>query len=259
MRSCRTKSIPRAVTNGFGLVFGGRAREGRMQSEAACAARVHGGLAVPKSLAAEPHGSFNQALTTGQEADDALEAEVNKLVGAGAPALARLSETELLARVIQGEPTLAVREKTLILTTLLNEAGEVAAAQDRPEEARECRLKALHLLLDVLGRGEIFECPEFVPAVDVVVTSLQDAPLPPRTRALVMQHYERAGEFAKAEDAFFALLEADRASREIVDFGIAFYERLLTQSDAALAAANLPRSEVEEGLKDLQRRLKTLA
>ncbi len=194
-----------------------------------------------------------------QEADDALDAEFNKLVGAGAQALARLSETELLARVIEGEPTLAVREKTLILTTLLNEAGDVAAAQDRPEEARECRLKALHLLLDVLGRGEIFECPEFVPAVDVVVTSLQDAPLPPRTRALVMQHYERAGEFAKAEDAFFALLEADRASREIVDFGIAFYERLLTQSDAALAAANLPRSEVEEGLKDLQRRRKTLA
>src|SRR6266568_3293677 len=128
------------------------------------------------------------------QAGDALDAEFNKLVGAGAPALARLSETELLARVIQGEPTLAVREKTLILTTLLNEAGDVAAAQDRPEESRECRLKALHLLLDVLGRGEIFECPEFVPAVDVVVTSLQDAPLLARTRALLMQHYERAGE-----------------------------------------------------------------
>src|SRR5260370_22900768 len=38
-----------------------------MQSEAAGAARVHGGLAVPKSLAAEPHGDFNQALTTGPE------------------------------------------------------------------------------------------------------------------------------------------------------------------------------------------------
>jgi hypothetical protein len=54
------------------------------------------------------------------------------------------------------------------------------------------------------------------------------------------------------------LLEADPGNRDIFDFGIAFYQRLLAQNDAALAAANLPRPEVEEGLKDLQRRRNTL-
>jgi hypothetical protein len=47
-------------------------------------------------------------------------------------------------------------------------------------------------------------------------------------------------------------LEAEPDNAVIVEFGIAFYQRLLAKSDAALTEANLPRSEVEEGLKELQ-------
>jgi len=69
-----------------------------------------------------------------------------------------------------------------------------------------------------------------------------------------MQHYERAGEFAKAEDALFVMLDAEPDNQAIVEFGIAFYERLRPQSDAALNAADLPRAEVEDGLEKLQGR-----
>src|SRR6266516_846120 len=124
-----------------------------------------------------------------------------------------------------------------MLTTLLTKADDVAAGQGRPEQSRECYLKALHLLLDTLGRGEVSECPEFVPKVEGLVIALA-APLPPRTHALLMQHYERTGEFAKAEDALFALLEAGPDNDAIVEFGIAFYERLLRQSDRSLKEAN---------------------
>jgi hypothetical protein len=188
------------------------------------------------------------------EASEELDAEFKKLLGDGAPAVARLSETELLARLMQDGPTHALRDKTLILTTLLKEAGDVAAAADRTEESRDFYFKALHLLLDVLARGEVFECPEFVPKVEMLRESLANIPLPARTLALLMQHYERTGEFAKAEDAFHALLGTEPANEAIVEFGIAFYQRLLAQSDAALAETNLPRAEVEEGLKELQAR-----
>jgi uncharacterized protein DUF6483 len=188
------------------------------------------------------------------EMSETLDAEFQQLIGAGPQVVARLSETELLARLLQGEPTQVVRDKTLVLTAQLKEAGDVAAAQDRPEDSRECYLKALHLLLDTLAHGEVFECPEFVPKVGMLVAALQPTPLPVRTHALLMQHYERTGEFAKAEDALFAMLDAESDSEGIVAFGIVFYERMLTQSDATLTAANLPRAEVEEGLKELQRR-----
>jgi len=190
------------------------------------------------------------------EVEEELDAEFKKLTGEGAPALGRLSETELLARLMSAGPTHALRDKTLILTTLLKEAGDVAVAEDRAGEGREFYLKALHLLLEVLGGEDPVECPEFVPKVALLVAALEPEPLPVRTLAMLMHHYEQTGQFARAEDALFAMLEAEPDNGKIVEFGIAFYHRLLLHGDAALAEANLPRAEVEEGLKELEARRK---
>jgi len=198
------------------------------------------------------------SLKQGQQWTEAarnLEAEFKRLIGDGSK-VESLSETELLARLMHDGPTHLLRDKTLMLVTLLKEAGDVAAAENRLDASRECYLKALHLLLDVLARGEVFECPEFVPKIEMLVTVLQPVRLPARTQAMLMQHYERTGEFAKAEDALFAVLEASPHDDALVKSGMAFYQRLLAQSDAALSAACLPRAEVEEGLKELQRRQK---
>jgi hypothetical protein len=191
------------------------------------------------------------------EAGEALDDEFKRLVGDGAQAVARLSETDLLARLAQEGPTQIVREKTLLLTTLLKEAGDVATAEDRAGEGRECYLKALHLLLDVLGREDVFEFPEFVPRVESLKEALEGMLLPMRTHAMLMQHYERTGEFAKAEDELFAMLDAEPENKRLVEFGCAFYRRLLAQTDTALNDANLPRAEVEEGLKELDARKKS--
>ena len=196
------------------------------------------------------------SLKQGQQWNEAarnIEAEFKRLIGDGSQ-VERLSETELLARLMQDGPTHLLRDRTLMLVTLLKEAGDVAGAENRLQAGRQCYLKALYLLLDTLARGEVFECPEFVPKIEMLVTVLQPTPLPGRTQALLMHHYERTGEFGKAEDALFALLDAGPDDDETIRFGVAFYQRLLAQSDAALSAANLPRTEAEEGLKELQRR-----
>ena len=187
------------------------------------------------------------------EASVALDEEFKRLIGCGAQSVAHLSETELLARLLQGEPTQAVRQKTLLLTTLLKEAADVAAAEGRTDASHDCYLKALHLLLETLAGGEVIEWPEFVPKIDRLVSALDPAP-PPRTQVMLMQHYEHTGEFAKAENALFALLDAEPGNEALADFGVSFYQRLLEKTDAALSEGNLPRAEAEEGLKELQRR-----
>jgi hypothetical protein len=208
-----------------------------------------------------------EALSRGREwnaAAELLDEAFLRLTGMGAQAVAKLSETELLAQLIRGEPTQVVREKTLMLTALLKKAGDLAATQGSreprdlacsgDEQARACYLKGLHLLLEVLARQEISDFPEFVPTVESFVLALQDAPLPLESQARLMQHYERTGEFAKAEDALFAMLEAEPENPAIVDFGIAFYERLGAQSDQSLTAGNLPRAELDAGLMELRKR-----
>jgi hypothetical protein len=67
-----------------------------------------------------------------------------------------------------------------------------------------------------------------------------------------MQHFEQLGEFAKAEDVLFATLDAQPAQPGLREFGMAFYQRLMSKSDAALSAGNLPRPELEAGLAELR-------
>ena len=101
---------------------------------------------------------------------------------------------------------------------------------------------------------KVFECPEFVPKIEEFVAALQEAPLPLQTQGRLMEHYERAQEFGKAEDALFAMIEAEPGNRAIVEFGIVFYERLAGHSDDSLKEGNLPRPELEASLAELRER-----
>jgi tetratricopeptide (TPR) repeat protein len=186
------------------------------------------------------------------EAAVVLDQEFQKLIGSGAETVATLSETELIARVLSGESTQIVREKTLLLVALLKEAGGIHAALNRTEESRACYLKALNLLLQArLQEEDGVELPGYVPKIDDLELALKDS-LPSTTRAALMQHYERLGDFAGAEDQLFEILELEANARRVLDWGIAFYERLQRLSDDALVAGNLPRSELESGLAELQ-------
>ena len=187
-----------------------------------------------------------------QEAVSLTDEELRKLAGSNAHDLAQLSETELLARLVQGEPTQIVREKTFMLVTLLNEAADVAIAEDRSEDGRACYLKGLNLLLDLLAEDEISASPSFVPKIEVLVSALADQPLPRSTHVRLMLHYERTGDFAKAENALFAMIDTEPNQPGLIEFGRAFYNRLSIHSDAALVAGNLPRPEIEAGLEELR-------
>src|SRR5262245_24842230 len=100
------------------------------------------------------------------EADQTLNEEFKRFVGMGAAEVERLNDTELLAQAIQGEPSLAVRDKTLLLAGLLKEAGDFAVARDQLDEGRAWHLKGLHLLLDTLSREESLDTPDCVPRVE---------------------------------------------------------------------------------------------
>ncbi|HEV2209521.1 MAG TPA: DUF6483 family protein [Verrucomicrobiae bacterium] len=191
-----------------------------------------------------------------REAALATDDEFRKLVGSGADALLALSDTELLAKLIQSEPTQVTRDKTLMLATLLKERGDLAAGEGR--DSVPYHLKALHLLLEVLARDEPDDCPEFVPRVDELVGALGTTAVPLATQARLMQHFERTGQFGKAEDRLYEMLEQEPDQAGLVEFGLAFYDRVAQHSDAALAEGNLPRAELEAGKGELwQRRAAT--
>jgi hypothetical protein len=185
------------------------------------------------------------------EATGVVEDEVRRLLGTDARSVLALSETELLAKLIQAEPPQAMREKMWLVTTLLKEAGDTAAGEGRSEESRAFFLKGLHVLLETLVENDEADFPDFVPRVELFLNALQGAPLPLETHARLMQHYERTGQYAKAEDQLFAMLEAAPAHPGLKELGFGFYKRLQGKTERELSDGGLPREEVEAGLAEL--------
>jgi hypothetical protein len=188
------------------------------------------------------------------QASSEITRSTQQLTGSGMPELLQLSETELLARLIQNEPDVAVESKTFMTATLLKAQGDLLAGQDRPEEGRAYYLKGLHLLLETFGRSQPVVRPDFVPTIEIFLAALADRPLPTATNAMLMQHYERLGDFARAEDALFEILDAELSKVELLEFGRRFFERLLRHDDATLNSGNLPRAEILSALAELDER-----
>jgi hypothetical protein len=64
------------------------------------------------------------------------EQEFKRISGIDSESLLKLSETELLAKLIQDDALQSVREKIFFLTTLLKEAGDIAVAEGHRGESR---------------------------------------------------------------------------------------------------------------------------
>lgn len=186
------------------------------------------------------------------EAGEDLDRAFLDLMGKGADAVSQLSETELLAHLTLNEPTHVVRQKSLMLIALLQEAGQFHIAEHREEQGHACLLKALDLSLALQLQDTDFEFPEFVPKVEMLHEQLREVPLPLRTQAALWRHYERIGAYSKAEDVLYSLLEAEPNNAALISEAKLFYERLLRQSDKALEAGNLPREEVASALSELR-------
>jgi tetratricopeptide (TPR) repeat protein len=185
------------------------------------------------------------------EAGEDLDREFQNLVGKGADAVSKLSETELLAQLTTDGPTHVVRQKSLMLVALLQEAGQLHMAEGREEDARACWIKALDVALMLQLQDADVELPEFVPKIEMLHEQLRDGPLPLRTQAALWRHYEQVGAYGRAEDVLFTLREAEPDNQALTAEAKLFYGRLLRQSDGALEAGNLPRDEVAAGLAAL--------
>jgi tetratricopeptide (TPR) repeat protein len=74
----------------------------------------------------------------------------------------------------------------------------------------------------------------------------------------LISYYEKASEFADAEDCLFKALDVVGNNPQILARGKAFYEQCRKQADNRLEAGNLPRQEVEEGYEEILERIEEI-
>ena len=182
-----------------------------------------------------------------------IDMALRTLLEVGSDSVTSLTEGEMLARLSLGGLGPAVDDKCMVIAALLKQLGIVCVEKQQLAMSRDCFLKSLHLVLGLKLREEDTELADYTPTVVELAEFLKPYDLPPRTHGALMVYYEQTGEFALAENALFALIESAPGHSEPAAIGIAFYQRLLAQSDETLVAGDLPRAEVETGLAEVSK------
>lgn len=142
--------------------------------------------------------------------------------------------------------------RAVALAKLLKERADINWAMGEPNNGLIRTVKALTLYLEAFDKAQDQLFGEYYSDIELLAGNLGDHELPPDTRQKLFRYYEAAGKYSKAEDVLFGVLEA-AGSDEWLAVGREFYARLASRSDKELAAGNLPREELDEGLAELER------
>ena len=144
-------------------------------------------------------------------------------------------------------------EKCWLLAILLKAEGDIYQDQGNASESYYSYVRSLNLVLEVLLLDTTTGGVSTPPELEDLLSRLSEYELPARTRLLLFRYFDHAGKYARAENVLFEMLAEDDFDGDIHDLGTAFYQRLMSKSDAALSAGNFSRQKVEEGLAWLER------
>ncbi len=153
-------------------------------------------------------------------------------------------------------------EACLWIAALLKAEGDIYEEDlDKSNESYYRYQKSLYLFLTAVLQEHIPTDADLYKDIEQLLQKLDDYELPLPLKSKLFAYYELSGQYAKAEDTLFDLMESHETSkpsetndkRELIASGRAFYTRLLAKSDADLQAGNLARDEVDEGMAQLER------
>jgi len=185
-----------------------------------------------------------------QEALIYIDDLVLRMSGFTSRSINALSE-DLLLKALSPLGILNV-EACLWIAIMLKAEGQIYEDQANLDESYYRYLKSLHLFLTALQYKPIENHTQFTTEIRELLVKLEDYELPHNLKKQLFRHYEYSGQYAKAEDTLFELLEIHPVDQEIRSQGIAFYKRLLAKSDIDLLAGHFSQTEVYEGIDHLQ-------
>ena len=146
-------------------------------------------------------------------------------------------------------------DKCLWLAVLLKAEGDIYDDQGEHTESYYRYLKSLFLFLAAFSYEKSLRDTQLGTELVTLLDKLDEYELPLPTGKQLFVYYELNGQYAKAEDILFEMLDRNTIEltyrEQLVEDGKAFFERLLRKSNSDLLAGNFSRVEAEEGLAQL--------
>lgn len=142
--------------------------------------------------------------------------------------------------------------KNLVLAELLNQQADIYAIKGEMSRARNLYLMSLNIMINVILKGDHLVLEKNQGKVNELIEKIGRFEVPKESKMLLFPYYELTNNYAKAEDVLFELIDKTEVNKDLLEEGIAFYERLLVKDQTELEKGNLPIDEVFEGLASLK-------
>lgn len=190
-----------------------------------------------------------------EESQDLLNETFKNFTGLDKKVVEALPYEILMQRVSGGRQIDPV--KVLPFIDLLYLQGDIYEQQGEMSKAGNLYMKALDIMLCVILNEDDLVWEENQEKIYGLIKAIRDYGTPIDTKIRLFAFYERAKNYAKAEDVLLEALDQSGGDRELLETGSAFYERLADLEPAALEKGNLPLDEVLEGLASLKKHRKS--
>lgn len=140
--------------------------------------------------------------------------------------------------------------KSYVAAVLFKQEADVRALMGEQEASVQLYIRSLILLLDVFEWNKGLIEPNHPAIIDELIHILKDYVLPVELLEKQMRFHESLGQYDKAENVLYEILEVKPEFRAE---GLLFYERLLARTDDQLQQGGLPRDEIVEGIAQLRK------
>jgi len=191
--------------------------------------------AVTKILRLKESHQYNAVLKT-------VDETFQELFGLNSEVFDSLS-TESIIELLKLEHS-EIMQKCFWIAELIKEEAEIYESQKDSRISESKYLKSLELYLEGITYGDNSIVYDYFAKIKEIIDRFEQSEIPNRTKYKLLRYYEKIENYSKVEDLLFELLELEEDKRDLIEYGISFYNRLMTKSDKELIDENLPRDKV---------------
>ena len=195
---------------------------------------------------------FNKEKKNYDLAEEDIETAAKTMVGLDLKLIKLLSIEDIL-KLIKTSDTYTGR--CLVSAELLKEYADILGEKGKSQESVNIYLKSLRLYLETILTKELPEPGEYYPRINFLIKNLSSLNFPDELKLKIFEYYEFSGQYSKAEDLLFEIIESDIEG--INEKAIKYYERLKMKSEEELIKGNFSHEEIEDSLEELNSRFQT--
>lgn len=187
---------------------------------------------------------FNKETKNYEEAEKEIETAAKTIVGLDLRIINILNPEDII-QLMKTSDLYAGR--CLVSAELLKEYADVHELNGKDNSS--IILKSLNLYIEAILSKELPEPEKYYSKINELISLIDESDLKDDLNFKIIDYYEFSGQYSKAEDMIFELIENN--NKDIIDRSVSFYKKLLHRTDEELESGNLSREEVNDALDEI--------